>query len=229
MSKTTITAFFSLVLSLVTCAALGQTNAKASDIKIPEISIDTSTINFDELNTAAESRYMTAEERQMIKELNFVRKYPQVYAGIVANYLIEQRNSMEMQDDELRVGLELIEVLRSAPPLSVLQPKECVYDASKSHGMYQAKTGKIGHAGFNSLYPEGRLKLTCGKLAGGGENLVAGLETVRSSLLSLLIDFGISDRGHRHNILNPEWKYVGCHKANKVGEFEHSWVQNFTN
>jgi len=224
-----ITVVFSLVLALVAIAAWGQSNAKASGVTIPKINIDTSSINFDELNTAAESWYMTTEERQMVRELNFVRKYPQVYAGIVAQYLTEQQNSMEMQDDELRVGLELIEVLRNEPSLSVLQPKECVYNASKSHGMYQAKTGQIGHAGYNSLYPEGRLKITCGKVEGGGENLVAGLETVRASLLSLLIDFGIADRGHRHNILNPEWKYVGCHKANKVGEFEHSWVQNFTN
>jgi uncharacterized protein YkwD len=147
----------------------------------------------------------------------------------VAKYLKEKSALYDISKEEVNTGYELIAELENLSSLNVLQPKECVYNAARTHGMYQKKAKIIGHAGLNNMYVKGRLESSCGQSNHCGENLVAGAETVRASLITLLIDDGINDRGHRRNILNPDWKYVGCHHANEVNGMINSWVQVFTN
>lgn len=198
---------------------------RATDTALPTY---TTNINLDELNTAAESGYMQPAEREMIREVNYVRKYPKAYAAIVAEYLNEKKLHNDISKEEYKVGEELIAELMVAPSLSLLHPKECIYTAASSHGNYQKKMNNIGHAGYNNLHVAGRLKITCGSAGHCGENLVAGEASVRESLISLLIDYGIQSRGHRQNILNPDWRYIACHLTTQVGDFTNSWVQNFT-
>ena len=45
----------------------------------------------------------------------------------------------------------------------------------------------------------------------GNENLVAGHDNVRQSVIDLLIDEGINPPGHREALLGPEWRYVACY------------------
>ena len=60
----------------------------------------------------------------------------------------------------------------------------------------------------------------------GQENLVGG-SSPSASVINLLIDGGIGSRGHRYNIINPEWTHVGCYWAGKVGNMPDNYVQNF--
>ena len=54
----------------------------------------------------------------MIKEINFVRQYPKVYASIIANYLSNESKSWwGLNKDEYDAGLELIDELKSMKPL----------------------------------------------------------------------------------------------------------------
>ena len=55
--------------------------------------LDTSSVDFNLLNTAAEIDYMTADEKKMVQEINFVRKYPFIYAKIIAGYLAKKSKS----------------------------------------------------------------------------------------------------------------------------------------
>jgi uncharacterized protein YkwD len=43
-----------------------------------------------------------------------------------------------------------------------------------------------------------------------GENLSFNCETAEEVLMQMIIDDGITDRGHRTNIFNPEFKIMGC-------------------
>jgi uncharacterized protein YkwD len=66
----------------------------------------------------------------------------------------------------------------------------------------------------------------------GNENIVGGTikKGVRGMVISLLIDSGISSRGHRYNMLNPEWKYVGCYgyAGEKTAHYTfYNYIQNF--
>ena len=226
-----IRTFFTTLMAVQIVAFTGVATAqeKASARPQSPTSTDSNAKKAEELNTAFSSSYMQPIEREMIREINFVRKYPKVYATIVAKYLKEKSALYEISKEEVITGNELIAELEKSPSLNVLQPKECLYNAARSHGMYQKRVKKIGHAGLNNLYVKGRLEISCGQSNHCGENLVGGGETVRSSLITLLIDDGISDRGHRRNILNSDWKYVGCHHADEVNGVINSWVQVFTN
>ena len=59
----------------------------------------------------------------------------------------------------------------------------------------------------------------------GNENLVGGEKSVRILVIQLLIDSGISSRGHRYNMLDPSWKYIGCYGYKS--EEMYNYVQNF--
>ena len=61
----------------------------------------------------------------------------------------------------------------------------------------------------------------------GNENLVGGLNTARESVINLLIDAGIPDRGHRMTLMEPRWEYVACHKIGNIGEMPNCWIQVF--
>jgi len=54
---------------------------------------------------------------------------------------------------------------------------------------------------------------------------VGGRKNARVLVIQLLIDAGISSRGHRYNMLNPNWEYVGCYGYE--GNSMYTYIQNF--
>jgi uncharacterized protein YkwD len=122
---------------------------------------------------------------------------------------------------------ELIHELNTIQPLSKLKPKECIYKAARSHGADQKRRGFTGHIGTNGSSPMKRINRKCPDMISGNENLTGGKETVRLSVIRLLIDSGIPGRGHRHNILNQSWTHVACYYNGKIGNIKNNWVQNF--
>lgn len=73
----------------------------------------------------------------------------------------------------------------------------------------QAKTGTIGHYGSDGSSPFERMNRYGKWLITAGENCAYGPKTGKEIVAQLLIDDGVADRGHRINILKPEFKKVG--------------------
>jgi hypothetical protein len=190
--------------------------------------IDTSAVDFKKLNTAANASYLSAAEKMMIREINFARAYPKIYADIVALYLEEQSKAWSGLSYMLNdAGLELIDELKNLSPLSILTPMQCIYNAAKKHGLDEKNRGYSGHTGSDKSDPWDRILKECPSLKTGNENLCGGYPTPRKAVIGLLIDSGISTRGHRHNTLDPEWKYVACYFVGDIGKMPNSWVQNY--
>lgn len=189
--------------------------------------IDTSGVDFKKLNTAAGITWMTPVEQRMIAEINLVRAYPKVYAQIVAQYLEDEANSWSGLDkDTYDAGIELIEELKTMQPVSILTPMQCVYTAAKLHGLDCKKRGFFDHTGSNGSAPWDRIAKQCPELT-GNENGAGNAGTdPRDPVISLLLDDGISSRGHRKNMLDPAWKYVGCYRYEDA-TYTFYWVQNF--
>jgi uncharacterized protein YkwD len=164
-------------------------------------------------------------DKEMIKEINFVRQYPKVYASIIANYLSNESKSWwGLNKDEYEAGIELIEELRVMSPSQLLYPKECVYQAATKHAKDCVDRGFTAHTGSDGSSPFTRISQFCQGIE-GNENIVGGKKNVRILVIQLLIDSGISSRGHRYNILNPSWKYVGCYGYE--GDRMYNYIQNF--
>ncbi|MEO1053351.1 MAG: CAP domain-containing protein [Bacteroidota bacterium] len=189
--------------------------------------IDSSGVDLKSLNTAAKVDYMTPAEKRMVFEINFVRKYPKVYAQIIAKHLSDDSNSTwGLEYGEYFAGLELIEELNTMEPLNTLTPKKCVFEAAKLHGLDSQERGFFSHTGSDKSQPRGRILDQCADLKSGSENGCGGSRSPRESVISLLIDDGISSRGHRYNIINKKWTYVGCFQYDDV-KYGYYWVQNF--
>jgi len=194
---------------------------------------DTSRVDFNMLNTAKNETYMKPFERAMIREVNFARMYPAIYADIVGKYMEQDSRSWQgLTIDQINATNELIKELKSAKPFGLLLPKECVYKAAEKHGNDCKKRGFIDHTGSDGSSPFERIATFCG--SSGNENIVGTIDSdVRGSVISLLVDSGISSRGHRYNMLDPKWKYIGCYsyvdeKQEYPGFAMGACIQNFS-
>jgi len=54
------------------------------------------------------------------------------------------------------------------------------------------------------------------------ENIAYRYYTANQSILNLIIDDGVPNRGHRVNLLNPKWTHVGVGQGYHKG---YDWMQ----
>lgn len=85
-----------------------------------------------------------------------------------------------------------------------------------------AKTNIFGHNSSDGRSFSDRITKRCGKAFGSsGENIgsdfkVQGRDHALQTILGLIIDDGVSSRGHRKNIFSNDFKYVGI--ASRIQE-----------
>ncbi len=169
---------------------------------------------------------MTPDEIKMVEEINAVRRNPAGYIAFIEKYI----KDLEKQGDNrssIAAARELITELFAMPVLSTLQPLECIYSAGKKYGIEQRKRGSAEHQGIDGSMPWDRIIRSCPSLKDGNENLVGGPSDIREAVILLLVDDGIESRGHRRTLLQPNWKYIACHKMGQVGSMPNYWVQQF--
>lgn len=172
--------------------------------------------------------YLKSEELEMIEEINLIRSNPKGYIPHIQQYIKDVKSGKSFGfGDPVAVSYELIDQLENTPPLSILEPAECVYRAAKNHGEDRRNAGSNDHVGTDGSWPWDRILRECDYLQDGNENLVGGPSSIRKAVILLLVDDGIPNRGHRSTLLNPKWKYVACYKIGQVGNMPNSWVQKF--
>ena len=86
--------------------------------------------------------------------------------------------------------------------------------------MNMGPTGAIGHDGVDGSSFEDRMKRYVALEGYRGENISYGCNDPKEVIVDLAIDDGVSNRGHRTNIFNENYKLVGCftgfHKAHNT-------------
>lgn len=79
-----------------------------------------------------------------------------------------------------------------------------------------AKNNIFGHTGSDGSNFSERILRHCRKGHGSMAELIGAdfhyenRNHAEMTILGLIIDDGVSDRGHRKTIFNPTYKYVGC-------------------
>lgn len=169
--------------------------------------------------------FMTKEEQDMCNEINLMRGNPAGYITYVQEYREKQRR--EGNASTVEVCDELIARLRRTGPLPILKPTQCLYTATVRHGVDQKSHNSIEHVGSDGSWVWDRVATVCPGQNNAGENIVAGPSDIRRSLMLLLVDEGIENRGHRETLLDPAWKSVACHKIAKIGDMPNVWFQTF--
>lgn len=206
----------------------GSSGGRFTDTSPTNTNPNTSTIPTNNTTppAGAGTTSMNSNEMEMVDEINLLRSNPSAYVQYVNAYVAEQKRNGGFPISQAIVN-ELNSELQQLPPLSRLTPLQCIYEAARRHGQDQKPTGDVNHQGTDGAWPWDRVRRACPDLKDGNENLVAGLSSVRASVITLLIDEGIPNRGHRKTLLKPEWQYVACHNIGTVGMFPNYWVQKF--
>ena len=173
---------------------------------------------------------MTAEEQAMINEINLLRTEPQGYIQYVKEYMQAIRMNPDLSENfkqtEIAAARELVSEMIRMAPLRSLKAHQGLYRAATKHGDDVKLQGELDHVGTDGSFPWDRIS-NIARLKEGNENLVGGGKSVREAVIILLVDSGVSGRGHRLALLDPNWEYIACHKIGTVGSLENSWIQVF--
>lgn len=142
-------------------------------------------------------------EVEVVEELNRARTNPSGYADLIA-LRVDSYDGKEGR----RAIREAIRVLRRTEPVPPLIYSNEVSLAARDHVRDQGRTGRTGHEGSDGSGPFSRIRRYV-DTSGAAENISYGLLSARDIVVELLIDDGVLSRGHRTNILNPNYSYVG--------------------
>lgn len=168
-------------------------------------------------NTAAVG-FMSQLEKEIIDEMNLARTEPQKYAAFVEEYksyydgnrlLIPGRKKALVTNDGIAAVDEAINFLRAAQPLPAFGVAKGICSAAADHARDLAGKGINGHRGSDGSMPNARVDRYGAWDAAIGETLVYEVSTARLIIISLIIDDGVPNRGHRRNIFDPTYHVTG--------------------
>jgi len=121
---------------------------------------------------------------------------------------------------------EAIEFCRSAEPVGPLEWNQLLHEAAKSHCDDTGPKGMTGHDSSNGDDMSRRVE-RFGDWGGTiGENCSYGNGDALKMVAQLFMDDGVASRGHRTNIMKPEFKVCGAAIGYHEG-YEQMSVQDF--
>jgi len=153
----------------------------------------------EKANTGKNARYLKEAEKEVIFYTNLARADGKLFSD---SYLELYLKSNELRPDSFT--LSLFKELEFIKGLPMLYPDKELYDIARDHSTRSGKSGKQGHQGF-----EKRFKQAKKTFFAYGENCYYGRDNSLLIVLELLIDNGINDLGHRRNMLDPVYNFVG--------------------
>jgi uncharacterized protein YkwD len=163
------------------------------------------------LYTSRGISYMTEEEQKVILFMNLARQNGPLFAETFLKQYVE-----ENQIKKTSYLKSLNRELKKVSGLTPLVPEEDLTSIAQGHAAKSGKTGHVGHRDMDKRFAP----LRGNPYYGWAENCSYGYQEALSIVITLLIDEGIKDLGHRKNILNESYNSVGVairpHKSYRV-------------
>jgi uncharacterized protein YkwD len=153
----------------------------------------------------------------VVAELNYARQQPQVYASLIQQWagyfqgrlLMQPGMTIVMTHEGVSAVWEAVRALRAIKRMGALKESAPLDQAADDFVKEQGPRGASGHVGLDGSQPWTRMQRHATGLTGFGEAIAYGPSNARSVVIGLLVDDGVSNRGHRRNLLNPVFKYAG--------------------
>jgi uncharacterized protein YkwD len=156
-------------------------------------------------------------EQATIDEINLARANPSAYIKFLEEFKryfhgreIHYPDGFVLVSSEGVAPLdEAIAFLRLLKPLPPLKLSPGMISAAKDHMNDLVKTGKSGHKGSDGSTVGDRLNRYGTWADSLGEDIVYHSRSAREDVVSLIIDDGTSNRGHRKNLFKSDFHVVG--------------------
>jgi uncharacterized protein YkwD len=184
--------------------------------------LQSSAVNNADENTsyADENDSQTAEVvRSIVDEINNFRRNPRAYAKEMsklqncykAKFLTYPESGLEIETVEGIGALhDCLQDLTNASPLPAMTVSQSLCRACTQHlGDLQANDF-CSHIGTDGSTPEERLARYGEHREQCGENVVFGMRSPKETVYHMLIDDGSPERGHRANLLNMDFHFIGA-------------------
>lgn len=165
----------------------------------------------------ADLNFLSPLEREVVQEINLARSNPQQYASYLEQmkphfkgntYQPPGKTGLVTQEG-LGALDDAINFLRSAKPLSPYAVSKGMCSGAGVHAKDLGPKGATGHKGSDGSFCEQRVARFGSWEGDIGENISYGSESAREQVIYLLIDDGVTNRGHRRRLLSPSYKVVG--------------------
>ena len=176
---------------------------------------------------AINDQYLSPLEREILQEINLARTRPADYAVYLEKLkpyfkgkMYQPPGQAALVTEEGTAALEeAIRALRATNPLPPYSISKGMCMGAFEHVKDQGPKGLMGHKGTDGSLCEERVGRYGAWQEAIGENLSYGKDSARERVMTLLIDDGVANRGHRNRILNRDYKVVGvsCGDHSQLG------------
>lgn len=149
--------------------------------------------------------------------MNLARTAPQTYAKLLEDYrntfegkLVKRPGDADLLTNEGTDAVdEAISALKSQSPVVALRPSKGMSLAAKDHVKDTGPKGITGHTGADGSNLKTRLNRHGKWDIAIAENISYGMKTGRSVVIQLIVDDGVSSRGHRTNLFGEKYERTG--------------------
>jgi len=163
----------------------------------------------------------SAFERAVVQEMSDARVRPRAYAKFLREYrgyfegtLWKRPGRTPMRTEEGLAALdEAIAFLEAAQPVGPLRFSEGLALAARRHAEDLGPRGGLEHVGSDGARLSGRVNRLGTWQGTIAENIGTLEEDPRQVVIQLLVDDGVRERGHRHNLFNPDLHQAGAGSA----------------
>lgn len=144
----------------------------------------------------------SAQAQAMLESINNARANPATAADLATNHL-DADVAETVRYYNVNLGQARNEIASIAPKAPLAWNQQLA-DAAISHSYDMEASGVQSHTGTDGSTPDGRIERAgyAGRLS-SAENAFAYAESPEHAMQAFLIDWGVADKGHRRNILEP--------------------------
>lgn len=158
------------------------------------------------------------EDKTLLSEINLARTSPKTYAGFLRDRIklydgkvLRLPGEIPLRTQEGAGAVrEAVRHLGKAKPVPALKWSAPLALAALDHARYLGRTGAMSHLGSKGEEPSDRAQRYGSKASLFGENISFGPSVARQVITDLLVDDGVKSRGHRRNMLSPDFTEVGA-------------------
>ncbi len=163
---------------------------------------------YNKLERDPNFKLLSSFEKSVFYTINYVRKHPKEFAKEAVEPYLEAYPKLKAEYGE---GLK--DELNSRKPVSNLEIELRLLKIARLHAVDLGKNNLMSHISSNGETTQQRFSkegIGCGSECINMASSWDALEVV----LSLLVDYKVSNLGHRRSLLNPEMTKMGVGMAN---------------